>query len=114
MLVCLSVPTGTHNHVAFDCKLVLTACRQTAYCHTKESVPLTAVTDKCRPNETISFTHVTQLSAVSLELQYIEFSTFYYRCGHIFLLVHTTIHLEETDFFFPMTYQRMQLRYVVK
>lgn len=47
---------------------------------------------------------------MSLELQYTEFFTFSYRCGHILLLVDTTIHLEETDFLFPMTYQRMQLR----
>jgi hypothetical protein len=72
-----SVPIGTHNHVAFDCKLVLTACRQTVYYNTKQSAPRNAVTDKCRPNDTTSFTHVTQFSAVSLELQYVHIFTFF-------------------------------------
>ena len=59
-------------------------------------MPLTAVTGKCRPNDTISFT---QFNAVSRELQYTEIFTCSYRCCHIFLLVHATIHLEEISCF---------------
>jgi hypothetical protein len=110
---CLSLPVGTHNEAAYDCKPVVTECRQTAGSPT--NVTLSSATYcckqilKCRPNDTISYTHVTQFSIVSLELQYKHIFIFSYRRGHIFLTARTTIQPEEKNSLFPMTYQRMQL-----